>query len=208
MRPLHLILGSTLTAAMVSGCASQSPEHAAPAPQAVAEEAAVTDTELPPGFYFNGEFVELGDFDPEGPVDLINMCDDLPDEVLHKAGMKRVELSGASKNPSGLTCTFVPSDEKQNFGSYGFMSDGIPLATFQEEGLLLNEEAVSAIPGLYTFTSNPFQPDQDCFASVTTERGRISFDYHDYSEPLSQDELCARAIQALEIVYFELRGKP
>ena len=202
MRPLHTVLGSVLIATTVTACTPTFAERTVPA----ATTHTTAPAELPPGFYFDGEFVALGDFDPEGPVDLINMCDNLPDEVLHKAGMKRVEWLEPLHSARGTVCSFDPYEEGSGADTYNYMADLIPKSRFEEEGLVIDTAPDSLIPGTYTFTSQIHTEATDCHASIDTVRGRMSFGYADYSNSFDLQQLCRQAVLTLETIYFDLRG--
>lgn len=211
MRLFRLTLATGLVLTMALACTTSDGEatddvESTTTIEAVATSTAGTSTptEMPPGFYFNGEFIALGEFDPDSPVELINMCDDLPDEVLHAAGMQRVEASEALFTGGRLICVFLPLDNKADSGTQGFMADSIPLSRFHELDYVLSENVSPTIPGVFTHVLDTAN-ERECWASVSTERGRIGFDYKSYDSNLTFQDICGRAVQTLETVYEQLQ---
>lgn len=178
----------------------------APATEEGSAEETVEEAPLPPGFYLSGEFVELGPRDLNAPEpEWISPCDEIPDEVLEKAGLdssrtKQGDFAGMT------TCVAEPHDPNLFPLSVGITTG----PTFLEE--LIHEEnrnpdySSSAVPGAVLY--EPRDGTRDfCAIGVDTDRGFFAVNASVHAQQFSFEQKCEVATVAIETIYLELRGE-
>ncbi|AKK11662.1 DUF3558 family protein [Corynebacterium uterequi] len=167
----------------------------------------VTNTELPPGFYLSGEFVELGPRDPNAPdPEWIDPCNEIPEEILEDIGMKRGTRSGGTS--FGMNGCSGPVSKKLTDGKEYPVSRIVQSMT---AGPTLNQQFL-AHP---EFTSDDFLEDvpgvlvlrneEECGLSVDTKRGLFVVNASSRLGVFSGDELCEVATKSFYRLYNELR---
>lgn len=190
-------IAAITTAALLSSCAPATSQ----APETDADVASTTQAELPPGFYLGEEFIEIGEFNPN-KVELIDLCEEIPDEVLLEAGMINTG-SDSRFNPESIIC--IHEEDGKEKGLFGLISDRVSKENLASENLVRNTSSNSFLQEafLYSFPSD----EASCFAAVETSRGLVSVVYDNPFVDTSQEKLCDRALEALEAIYIQLRGK-
>ena len=178
----------------------------APAAEEGSAEETVEEAPLPPGFYLSGEFVELGPRDLNAPEpEWISPCDEIPDEVLEKAGLDS-STKGQGEFAGMTTCSAEPHDPDL-FLMWVSITTG---PTFLEE--LMHEEhrnpdySISAVRGAVVYQPRNGMTDF-CAVGVDTDRGFFAVNASVHAEHFSFEQKCEVATAAFETIYFELRGE-
>lgn len=156
--------------------------------------------------------IELGEFnaEDEGFV-LFDPCTEIPREVLDEAGFGDM-VSEPSYLPSGITtCMFHTSDD----ASWDLLYMTAGTASRQQIidlDFMIADHTESEIPDLYLHHMGE-DTENACTAAVTTKRGRWSVEFTGGRSLLGQagmdqawerEEICARATDYLEKIYFQL----
>ena len=191
-------VAATITAALLSSCAPATSQ----APGTDPDVAATAHAETPPGFYLGEEFIEIGEFDPN-KVELIDLCEEIPDEVLLEAGLIN-NGSGGLEGKESIICTLRAKEQTLSSGDFSLISDAIAKEILNQNDLLLEPNLATTVPGsfFYAFPSD----DASCFVATETSRGLISIVYDNPFIRAEQEHLCNPALKALESIYFQLRG--
>ncbi|WP_169466611.1 DUF3558 family protein [Corynebacterium maris] len=192
-------IAAITTAALLSSCAPATSQ----APETDTDVAATTQTELPPGFYLGEEFIEIGEFNPN-KVELIDLCEEIPDEVLLEAGMINNGTGGIEGSES-IICTLRAQEKTLSKGDFSLISDALTKQVFQDNDLIIEPRLTKTVPGsfFYAFPSD----NASCFIATETSQGLISVVYDNPFTGAPQEDLCHPALKALESIYFQLRGK-
>ncbi|AKK11373.1 DUF3558 domain-containing protein [Corynebacterium uterequi] len=167
----------------------------------------VTNTDLPPGFYLSGEFVELGPRDPNAPEpEWIDPCNEIPEDILEDIGMKRGTRSGGTI--FGVNgCSGPVSEKLTNNIEYptnqiiqGILSGPAPNSQFLTHSDFASNGFLEDIPGVITLKN-----DEGCGLSTDTERGLFVIYIDDIGENLTGDEACEIATKSFYRLYNQLR---
>jgi len=173
-----------------------SPSTAAPAASETSGNESTTADAQAPTF-------ELGEFDPEGDFELFDPCTEIPAEVLTEAGFgEQVGETFADRNMS-VRCNFIAPEYFRSLGSLALTGDRNPKTKIVERGLMVQDPAVSKVPGAYLHALTVGESDA-CHAAVHTTRGRFIVNYSEVSPVRSHDEICAIALDRLEFFYNKL----
>ena len=193
-------IAAITTAALLSSCTPATSQ----APETDADVASTTQAELPPGFYLGEEFIEIGEFNPN-KVELIDLCEEIPDEVLLEAGM--VKNSGSSRqNRNSINCFLEPSISDFSADTFLLASDSFTESELDSAGYLIAAEVSEKIPTAFLYHLGSDE-NFACNAAVSTTKSLMSVSLEDYSSDVSQEHLCNQALNTLETIYVELRGK-
>lgn len=194
-------------AAFLGGCTPAVTTTSATVPEqetTAAEAAATTEAELPPGFYLGEEFIEIGEFDPEH-VELIDLCAEIPDEVLLEAGMVK-DQDSVRKNSDSINCFLEPSDEKFSTNIFLLASDSFTQQSLKESNYIIPTDLQSSTPNSFLYHLGS-DKDFSCNASVSTTSGLISLGVQNHFNKEEQKVLCDNALKIFDHLYLELRGK-
>lgn len=191
---------ATITAALLSSCAPATSQ----APGTDPDVADTAHAETPPGFYLGEEFIEIGEFDPN-KVELIDLCEEIPDEVLLEAGISP-PATASSEFHRSIICSPAAADPEDQYGTFGLMSRSIDKSSLSHEGNLINANVESAIPGVFLYHTETDE-NYACWSGINTSKSMISVIYENRFIELTQEELCTRALKAFESIYIQLRGK-
>ena len=193
-------IAAITTAALLSSCAPATSQ----APETDADVAATTQAELPPGFYLGEEFIEIGEFNPN-KVELIDLCEEIPDEVLLEAGISPPETDSSEFHRS-IICSPAASDPEDEYGIFGLVSDPLTKKEIREEGYIIEDHPDAAVPEAFLYHTGLDQ-EFACWAGVATNHGLISIAYDNPFLKTTQEERCSRALTAFDSIYIQLRGK-
>lgn len=191
---------ATITAALLSSCAPATSQ----APGTDPDVAATAHAETSPGFYLGEEFIEIGEFDPN-KVELIDLCEEIPDEVLLEAGISP-PATASSEFHRSIICSPAAADPEDEYGVFGLISDSLTKEVVEEEGYMINADVTSAVPEVFLYHAGT-DKDFSCSASIPTNKSLITVTYKNMFSELRQEELCTQALKALESIYTQLRGK-
>ncbi|AKK11372.1 DUF3558 domain-containing protein [Corynebacterium uterequi] len=163
----------------------------------------VTNTDLPPGFYLSGEFVELGPRDPNAPEpEWIDPCNEIPEDI----GMKRGTRAGGKI--FGMNgCSGPVSKKLTNNVEYPIyeIDQGLTAGPTFNEQIISQQEVDSVnflddVPGVVVR-----KRERDCHLSIDTERGFFSVGVRGAKGGIGGDEACEIATKSFYRLYNQLR---
>ncbi len=193
-------VAATITAALLSSCAPATSQ----APGTDPDVAATAHAETPPGFYLGEEFIEIGEFDPN-KVELIDLCEEIPDEVLLEAGISP-PATASSEFHRSIICSPAAADPEDEYGVFGLVSDPLTKQEIGEEGYIIEGHPDAAVPEVFLYHTG-LDEDFACWAGVSTNHGLVSVAYDNPFLKTTQEERCSRALRAFDSIYIQLRGK-
>ena len=193
-------IAAITTAALLSSCAPATSQ----APETDADVASTTQAELPPGFYLGEEFIEIGEFNPN-KVELIDLCEEIPDEVLLEAGISPPETDSSEFHRS-IICSPKAADPEDEYGTFGLITDSLTKEVVRNEGYMINANVNSVVPEVFLYHTGA-DKNFSCSASIPTHKSLMTVTYKNMFTELEQEKLCDQALEALESIYIQLRGK-
>ncbi|WP_144412237.1 DUF3558 domain-containing protein [Corynebacterium uterequi] len=169
----------------------------------------VTNTELPPGIYLNGDFVELTIRDPNGPEqEWIDPCNEIPEEVLEELGLKRGKRSGGkwfgmdgcTGNPSVKISGKTSLETEQIMLS--LTAGPTPYHQFLNDPNRVESQSLKDLPDAL------FRKfDQQCDIVVDTRRGIFIVGAGSLVRGATDEGYCQMATRAFYKIYNSLREK-
>lgn len=178
----------------------------APATEEGSAEETVEEAPLPPGFYLSGEFVELGSRDLNAPEpEWISPCDEIPDEVLEKAGLDS-STKGQGDFAGMTTCVAEPHDPDLYLMWVGIIAGPTIVEDLLNEGDRKVDYSSITVPGAVAYQPRDGM-EGFCAVAVDTDRGFFAVNASVHAEHFSFEQKCEVATQTLDTIYLELRGE-
>lgn len=198
---LSSAIAVTTCSALLAGCslgvASSESTQSAPAQSGAPQSSALPTVDLSTPASFNPKDPGFRIFDP---------CSELPEDVLKSAGLgKRSEIT----HPPGANYRFCGFDVESGERFTNSVNLAVNLGTREKAekiGEPVSRDTGSPIPGVYQYRTMRGEKGK-CSSVAQTSGGQFDIQFSDENRKMTEQEVCARSLALLEMLYPIVEGK-